>query len=251
MTRHSFQRYWESIQTEHELGEDDADSLEEYHADQSLDVPKTDLDEPLINEYRWAWENALPGYKCVLQHVVEDWGGYEKTGWFLLVNYECEFAIIVKYDEGSYYSSQTGICCKELMWQGSIRQLLSMAELKVDPSFPKRRMIPDDHYYTHWRSFYEGIIAWAKLGKPDWSNTSRWGPIHEDDCLFYGKKTPFSENMKMLYEKWSHAATIIQAAWRAWTRRLFVLWNPSSPLGNRRLALEAAKATNVTPVLVV
>ena len=97
MTRQRWQKYWESIQSEQELGEDDA--YEEYLADQSLDVPETDPDVTRVNEFSMAWQKSLPGYKCVLQHEVMDWGGYMKTGWFLLVDFDSEYAIIARYDE--------------------------------------------------------------------------------------------------------------------------------------------------------
>ena len=124
--------------------------------------------------------------------------------------------------------------------------LVSMAERHVDPSFPMRRMISEDHYYTHWHIFYDGISAWAELGKTDWSDTSRWGSSHGDHRFSWEHKTPSATNIVMLYKDWSHAATVIQAAWRAWRWRLFVLWNPSSVIGGKRLASEAAQATEDT-----
>lgn len=172
-----------------------------------------------------------------------DWG-YDKKGWFLLVQYDHELAIISHYDEASYYSSQAGMDCNEFMWQGSIKQLISIAELKVDPCFPQRRFIPEDHQYLHWHILFDGIVAWDQLGRPDWSQTSRWGPFRAAQRASHSGRTPFAINVMMLCKNWSRAATVIQAAWRAWRWRLCVLWNPSSAVGRRRLAKEAARATS-------
>ena len=179
---------------------------------------------------------------CVLQHVVEDYG-YEKEGWFVLVNYDSKSAVIASFDEQSYFSSQTGICCESCIWQGLIETLLSMAVLRRDPTFPERQMLPEDDKYQHWCSLFEGLCAWAQFGCPDWSNTTRWGP--DNDIPMWKIKTPFAVNMTQMYKRQSHAAIVIQAAWRGWAARMFVLWNPHTDIGRRRLAAEASRATNM------
>ena len=92
-------------------------------------------DGQIDRDLRRAWEKTLPGYRCILQHVL-DRQGYDESGWFVLVHYESESAVIAKYDEQSYFSSQTGINCEKFVWQGSLWQLTQMAELCLDPSFP-------------------------------------------------------------------------------------------------------------------
>lgn len=234
MPRRFSQDSWKQVADDQLWGE--YEGVEEYVDNQSSICVQ---DETLSTH---AWERCLPGHKCVLQHVVEDWG-YEREGWFVLVNYESKSAVIASFDEKSYFSSQTGMCCDNFIWQGLLETLLTMAVLRRDPSFPKRQMLPEDTNYQHWCCLYEGLCAWAQFGCPDWSGTSRWGP--DKGTSVWIKKTPFAVNLTQMYKRQSHAATVIQAAWRGWAARMFVLWNPHTDIGKRRLAAEASRATSM------
>ena len=237
MLRRFGQDSWADVADEQVWGEQEG--LEEYVDDQSSQGKQSICVEN-ENLFTRDWERCLPGYKCVLQHIVEDWG-YEKEGWFVLVNFDSNSAVIASFAEQSYFSSQTGICCDKFIWQGLTATLLSMTTLRRDPSFPERQMLPEDSNYQHWCSLYDGLCAWRQFGSPDWSETSRWGP----GTSAWIKKTPFAVNMSQVYRQQSHAATVIQAAWRGWTTRMFVLWNPHTDVGKRRLAAEAGRMTNI------
>lgn len=234
---------WRHLRDAQELGE--RDGLDEYYCDSSSSDSarlQNDKDQSVCNASKRDWERSLPDYKCILEHVVEDYG-WHKEGWFVLVNYNRQTSIIANFMEESYFSSQTGMECQSFVWQGATEQLVHMAKLMLDPRFPERGMLPDDFNYEHWRSLYEGICAWVQVGRPDWSSTSRWGPGRQEHIF---SKTPFATNMTQLCREQSQAATIIQAAWRGWSWRLSVLWNPHSVIGARWLAAQAAHSLSLS-----
>lgn len=197
------------------------------------------------------WERDFPGYVCILQHVVTQGQDFCKTGWFLLVNFDSNSAIIIEFvDTESFYHTQGGISFKSFVWQGSIDKLIRMARLLQNPEFPEHRLVPEDFNYQHWCCFYDGISAWAGHCSLDWSATCRrvpmpWAhvpaPFGLPECGH--NQLPFAKNLKGLLNQ-SRAATVIQAAWRGWKTRMSVLWNPHTVIGQRRLAAEAGKETN-------
>ena len=72
--------------------------------------------------------------------------------------YQKRSAVIAKFDEDSYYSSQTGISnCDDFLWQGSVEQLLSLARQHADVSLPGRTMFKEDQEYNDWCCLYDGI----------------------------------------------------------------------------------------------
>lgn len=224
---------------ESEQTEGEADALYEFNDDMS-DNSELLVQETKSEVFMHAWQKRLPGYVCVLQHIVEDYG-YDKKGWFVLVNYETRLALIAKFDEQSYFSSQSGIEVDKFIWEGSLYTLLDMASLHRDVTIPERPLQPGDHNFQHWCSLYDGIVAWAQLGEVDWSGTSRWGPWDKTRC--WRRKTPFAENMTKIFQQQTRAATLIQAAWRGWKWRLSVLQNPHTIIGHAKLMNAARKAT--------
>ncbi|DBA66450.1 TPA: hypothetical protein ACH3X2_002427 [Trebouxia sp. C0005] len=233
-----YTRFVEQVQGEQDALDDVSESSQGTGHDE---VEDTQINH---NPYQHAWQKCLPGYSCVIQHIVEDYG-YDKNGWFVLVNYETELAIIASFDEQSYFSSQNGMDCDKYLWEGTLDALVEMARLRRDVSIPWREILPEDHNFQHWSNLYKGICSWEKLGYVNWSDTSRWGPW--DKRSLWKQKTPFADNITALYLRFTHAATLIQAVWRGWKWRLSVLLNPHTSVGRRRLLLEADTAVRMEP----
>lgn len=226
----------------------DAQTAAKYGYEEYWDQRRASEYCPSCNLHTRDWEQGLPGYECILQHMVTKGPGNEMSGWFLLVDYDSKSAIITNYEENeSSYSSQAGMDTNHFVWQGPVDMLISMATLLRDPKFPDREMLPEDINYQHWCCFFSGICSWAQLGCPDWSGTHRLGPGRPIYLRRQPKhrtnQTPFAKNMTALYHQHSHAATTIQAAWRGWKTRMSVLWNPHTVIGKRKLAAEADRET--------
>lgn len=101
MVQHLCQASLSNRRQKQDLAENDVN--EEYLDDQSL----SSFQGSKQDESLYGCEEHLPGYKCIMEHMVAHYG-HEKSGWFVLVNYDSKSAVIANFEEESHYSSQTG-----------------------------------------------------------------------------------------------------------------------------------------------
>jgi hypothetical protein len=47
-------------------------------------------------------------------------------------------------------------------WEGTVEELISLAQENADPNIPSRAMSPEDYDYCHMTAVYNQILEWAK-----------------------------------------------------------------------------------------
>lgn len=230
----------------------DADADADANADADADA-----DAEALESLRW-WEHE--GWFPVLQSFRAHNYGFDRDGVFLLVRaglvaesrrpthppyfsrvlescpQHCQVrdvgdddeAMVVWFHEHSACSS-LDMMSQRPTWQGTCAQLLEMARGCRDPAFPRRRLDPADQGYELWAELWAAVVAWAAVGCPRWRGRLQVG--RTKGRLWQAGKVP--EARQVVAEHASAAR--IQAAFRGWTWRRKVLWNPITAVGAARL----------------
>lgn len=191
-------------------------------------------------KYPWQVDPSGTRWQSVLQSPrIEE--PYWEDGIFLLVAFESRMAKIVRYSEGSYFSSQVGIHENDVKWgPGALDELVSLARAKLDPAAVglRRKLQPGDNGYDQWSAMYDAVVVWAAAGFPAWRGRFTKGVFsHFDE-----HKTRYAH----VVAREARAAVVIQAAYRAWKWRLETLYNPNTDVGARRIHAEFRRMTTTT-----
>jgi hypothetical protein len=182
-----------------------------------------------LYQQTYPWE--ADGLHAVLEVIVQS-NGFEKNGFFLLVNKTKKYAKIVPFIEESFYSSLSGIRDHRCIWQGSIDELVHISDNMLDLNMNGRKIQSDDFDYATWDELYSGVRAWRDQGFPLWIGGMQ---IYGTREYWSSHKTPIAARVAHEWKQKQKAATLIQATYRAWKWRLNVLWNPNTDIGYKYL----------------
>ena len=103
-------------------------------------------------------ENAEQYYQIIAQHDDED---YNESGWVCVYDLKDDKYALGHYSHCSCFGTWEALE-DGWNWEGSLQELLGLANNMLDPDMPERKISPEDYDLDHLTAVYQQIIQWQK-----------------------------------------------------------------------------------------